>query len=416
MSGGHDISGGRVSFIATAPRHTDTAPQRRLSLVERAKRIAPLLSAEAEAGENNGALTDKAIDVLRSEGMFSFWLPRCFGGEELPPVEALEALETLCRADGSTGWVVMATQLCGATAAAYLAPSAAKSIFSHRVPIIGGQGQPNGRAIPEGPGYRLSGNWSYGSGIRHADYLHTGGLVYCDGKPAIEPGASAAAVKIFIVPISEAKLLGNWDTLGLRATGSVDYTIEGAYIPGEFMHDLTANVPNQGGDLYRLGVPGFSAIGHSAFALGVARRLLDELTSIGAGSRPPTYMAGGGSENFLLHYGNAEAKLRSVRALGYDVWGDIQQTIQAGDNPTVRQGTLLRLVVNYATKVGAEIASFAFRFGGGHATRNGALQRCFRDMQTGAQHATASPPILAECSRELLDLKPGKRWGFRSLI
>lgn len=393
-----------------------TAPQPDHSLIERAKKLSPILSAQAEAAEAKGALTDEAMGALRVAGMLSFWVPKCLGGEEAPPLVALEALEAICRADGSTGWVVMATQLATATAAAYLAPSAAKAMFTDRTPVIAGQGGPFGKGIPEDGGYRLNGNWSYGSGILHADYLHTGGLVYHDGKPEVRPGRAAPDVRIFIVPISQAKLLGNWDTLGLRATGSVDYAIEDAHVPTDYVHDLTANVPNQGGDLYRLGVPGFSAIGHTAFALGVSRRALDELGSISGEGQLPTYMLGGGNENYLLHYGNAEAKLRSLRAFAFEVWHDIERTIEQGNDPTVRQGTLLRLIVNYATSTAAEIATFAFRFAGGRATRNGPLQRCFRDMQTGAQHATASPPILADCSRELLGLMPGKRWGFRNLI
>jgi indole-3-acetate monooxygenase len=403
-----------VPTAALAVTEANSKPS--LSLVERARKISPLLSAQADAAEEKGALTDDAINALRSEGMFSFWIPKCFGGEETPPVVALEALEMICRAEASVGWVLMATQLCSATAAAYLAPSAAKTLFLNRVPIIGGQGAPNGKATPEPGGYHLSGNWTYGSGIYHADYLHTGGFVYRDGKPELRPGASVPDPKIFIVPIGAAKLLGNWDTLGLRATGSVDYVIHSAHVPHEFVHDLIANVPNQGGDLYRLGVPGFSAIGHTAFALGVARRVLDELGATGSDIQRPTYMSGGGGENFQLHYGNAEAKLRSVRALAFEVWNDIQNTLGQGHNPTVRQGTLLRLVVNHSTSTAAEIASFAFRFGGGRATRNGTLQRCFRDMQTGAQHATASPAILAECARELLGVERGKVWGFRNLI
>jgi alkylation response protein AidB-like acyl-CoA dehydrogenase len=387
-----------------------------LSLAARARRIAAVLSAQAAAGEAQGSLTDATLAALQSEGFLKFWVPKCFGGEETPPVEALEAIEALCHADASTGWVVMATQVCAATAAAYLAPKAAQAIFGSQAPIIAGQGQPNGKAVAEPGGYRLSGSWSYGSGTRHADYLHTGGLIHAGGKPWIRPGASAPDVRIFIVPIREAKLLGNWDTLGLRATGSVDYTIDSAHVPEEYTHDLVAKTPNQGGDLYRIGVPGFSAMGHSGFAFGVARRALDELSAIGNGERRPAYMSGAQSETFQESFASAEAKLRSVRALGFEVWSDVQRTIERGDPMDVRQGTLIRLVVNHSTSVASEIASFAFRFAGGQGTRQGALQRCFRDMQTGAQHATASPNILGECGRELLGLEKGKVWGFRNLI
>ena len=386
------------------------------SLSDRARGIAPLLSNEAEACEREGALTPPVIEALRASGMLSYWLPKCFGGEETPPVPALEALEILSHADGSVGWVTMATQLCAATAAAYLAPSGAKAIFSEGPVIIGGQGQPNGKATQEGAGYHLQGHWNYGSGVRHADYLHTGGFVYRDGAPLIRNGASAPEPRIFIVPVRDAKLLENWDTLGLRATGSIDYAIEGAFVAEEFTHDLTANTPNQGGDLYRLGVPGFSAIGHTAFALGLARRALDELAAIKLQGKQPTYMLGAANDAFLLQYGSAEAKLLSVRALAFDVWSDIQRTLEMGDDLTNRQGSLMRLVVNHSTSVAAEISLFAFRFAGGHATRNGPIQRCFRDMQTGAQHGTASPPVLLECSREMLGLAQGKRWGFRNLV
>lgn len=387
-----------------------------LSLAARAKKIGAVLSAQAPAAEAQGFLTDDTLHALRSEGFLRFWVPKTFGGEEAWPLDALEGIEALSHADGSTGWVVMATQVCAATAAAFLAPKAADAIFGAQTPIIAGQGQPNGKAVAEGNGYRLRGNWSYGSGTRHADYLHTGGLIYADGKPLISPGAGAPDVKIFIVPIREAKLLGNWDTLGLRATGSVDYTIENAYVPKEFIHDLVAKTPYQGGDLYRIGVPGFSAIGHTGFAFGVARRALDELATIGSGERRPSYMSGAQSETFHQNFASADARLRSVRALGFEVWYDVQRTIERGNPMSVRQGTLARLVVNHSTSVASEIVSFAFRYAGGQGTRGGALQRCFRDMQTGAQHATASPNILGECGRELLGIETGKVWGFRNLV
>jgi alkylation response protein AidB-like acyl-CoA dehydrogenase len=398
------------------PSGAFTQRQKSMPPVDRVRAIAQILADEAEAAETQGALTTKSIEALRSAGIFHLWLPRCLGGDETFPLEALEALELICHADASTGWVAMASQLCSATAAAYLSPSAAKEIFSGDAVIIGGQGAPNGQAVPSEDGYQLSGHWSYGSGIQHADYLHTGGYVYRDGKLETNPETSAPDSMIFIVPKLEATLLSNWDTLGLRATGSVDYSLTNTFVHREYTHKLTANIPNQGGDLYRLAVPGFSAIGHTAFALGVGRRILDELSAVTKGDKQPTYMTGSAAENFLLHYGDAEAKLRSVRALAYEVWTDIEKTLEKGSDLSIRQGTLMRLVVNHATSTSAELAQFAFRFAGGRATRNGALQRCFRDMQTGAQHGTASPPVLAECSRELLHQAAGKRWGFRNLI
>ena len=44
---------------------------------------------------------------------------------------------------------------------------------------------------------------------------------------------SHGRARTFIVPMSQVKLLGNWDVIGLRATGSVDYALENVFVPRE---------------------------------------------------------------------------------------------------------------------------------------------------------------------------------------
>ena len=114
--------------------------------------------------------------------------------------------------------------------------------------------------------------------------------------------------------------------------------------------------------------------------------------------------------------GNAEGKLRACRAFVYDSWGDIERSLDRGDRATTRQITLARLALNYATTAVAEICAFAYRYGGGIALRDSALQRCFRDMNAGTQHATVSTAILRLCASELLGAAEGKVWTGRALI
>src|SRR5262252_4478083 len=126
------------------------------SLVEKAKDLHSLISGEAARGEAKGRLTDESIAALRDNGFLGMWIPRCFGGSETGPVEFLEVIEQTSYSDGSTGWVLMAAQVAMGTAAAYLEPGAASTLFGKRMPVIAGQGAPNGRADPDGRGYRLS--------------------------------------------------------------------------------------------------------------------------------------------------------------------------------------------------------------------------------------------------------------------
>ncbi|WP_223168082.1 hypothetical protein [Nonomuraea sp. SYSU D8015] len=54
----------------------------------------------------------------------------------------------------------------------------------------------------------------------HAQYVHSLAVVEDTGEP-----------RMFITPVEDVKMLGNWEVLGLRATGSIDYAIEDVFVP-----------------------------------------------------------------------------------------------------------------------------------------------------------------------------------------
>src|ERR1700722_7921962 len=183
------------------------------SLISRAKGLSSLISEQAPIGEAQGKLTDKCIKALRDADLFSLFVPKSVGGAELWPAEGLEIIETLSQSDGSAGWVVMATQVSIASCAAYLAPGVAKEIFRSHITLIAGQGAPIGKADSEQNGYRLQGNWSYGSGLLHSDWVHTGATIHQDGAPRNDPETKNRDTRIFIVPITQVELKDNWDVL-----------------------------------------------------------------------------------------------------------------------------------------------------------------------------------------------------------
>ena len=392
----------------------------RSSLAAVARGLTDAVSQRAEANERAGVLTDETVALLRESGLVGLWVPECFGGAEASPLECLEAVEALSYADGATGWVLMAWQVAMASAAAYLPAPAASAVFGDgSIPIIAGTGAPSGRAVAEGAGYRLTGRWRYGSGLLHAQWSHSGAPVYDGEQPRMLPGRDLPEMRIFIVPLEQTQLHGGWeDVLGLRATASVDYSITDVFVPGEYTHLQSANVAVQGGELYRLGIAGMGAICHSAWALGVGRRALDELAAIAVSepSRSTRIPARGGGEAFRERYSLAEARLRAARALVVEAQAAIEATIMRGEPPTTRQVTIARLALNHVTSTVAEVGEFAYLYGGGDALRAGALQRAFRDIHTGTQHATTGPAILQPIAEDLLGLSPGKVWAGRALV
>jgi alkylation response protein AidB-like acyl-CoA dehydrogenase len=376
-----------------------------IDLPARAKAVATLADRHADEGDRLGQLAQPVVDALLRERILAMWVPRTLGGGELDAVSSLQVIENLSYGDPSTGWVAMAASLAIGTGAAYLKDDAIDELFGGgRFPVIAGQGTRPGNAVPHDGGFRLTGSWSFASGIRHATHIHTLGVIEGTGEP-----------RIFVLPVDQATLVDNWDVLGLRATGSIDYRTDNVFVRDAFTHFAVTEEPLRGGDLYRLGIIGFAVIAHSGWACGIGRRLLDELASkvrsgVGRSGTQAT------SESFHEQYAQAEAAYRSARAFVYETWADVQQTMSRGERLSVRQQTLMRLAMANITWASHGVSEFVYKTAGTMALRSGTIQRLFRDMHAGTQHITSAPPVFRAIGRELAGLAEGKAWLFLDLV
>src|SRR5499427_1152826 len=301
----------------------------------RAKDVATIADRFADEGDRAGRLSQPVVEALHREGLLGMWVPRSVPrGSELDVLSSLEVIENVSYGDPSTGWVLMAASLAIGTGAAYLEASAVDRLFAgDRLPVIAGQGTRPGMAVPVAGGFRLSGSWSFASGIKHATHIHTLGLIQGTNEP-----------RIFVLPVEKATLIDNWDVLGLRATGSIDYRIDDVFVPEGYTHFAVTETPKRGGAQYRLGIIGLAALVHSAWAAGVGRRLLDELAAkVRAGvGRSGTQAS---SETFHEQYAKTEAAYRAARALVYDAWGNVNDALERGEPLSVRQQTMIRLAM-----------------------------------------------------------------------
>jgi len=375
-------------------------------LAERAKSMLPLIDENAEYADAEGQLAPDVVDAFHRDGMFKMWIPKELGGDELSPTDSLEVLEITSYGDPSAGWVQMATCLEIGTAASYLPERAVKELFKDgNYPVIGGQGTRPGTAVPTEGGYLVSGSWSFASGLKHGSHIHTLAIIETTGEP-----------RIFIVPVEDAELLNDsWDVLGLRGTGSIDYNINGAFVPEEYSHFAFTEEPLIGGSLYRLGIIGIATICHSGWACGVGRRLLDELKAQVA-AKAGRAGAIADSDGFQTNFAKAEASFRAARALVYSSWEEATAVIDSGNALSRRQGTMIRLALGHITATLHEVANFVYLSGGTTALRRGTIQRLLRDVHAGTQHITSGPGMWQAAGRELLGLGEGKKWILLDLV
>ena len=153
----------------------------------------------------DGELSVESVEAMRQAGLFGVLCPEEVGGSELPLLDVLDVFEEVSRADGSAGWCLMA----GATTVAYFGSYCEQDfvdeMFSAGVPLAAGQFAPNGTGTRETGGFRVTGSYSFGSGIHTADWVGAGVLVAPPEGPDEPP-----EFRFAVVPKSEVGLRGNW--------------------------------------------------------------------------------------------------------------------------------------------------------------------------------------------------------------
>jgi len=377
--------------------------------------LLPMVEAKANDAEAQGYLTDDVVAAMRRAGLYTMLFPREVGGPELSPYDAMTVIERLAYAHASAGWCVIGGNMEGTTLAIYVEEEGIKKVFANGPDItIAGNGVPRGFARPVEGGYMIRGRWAYGSGIQHAEWVHTGCFITDpSGKDVVMGPNGQPKIVVTHHPRSTIKLLGNWDVLGLRATGSFDYTIADAeelFVPTYMTYDFDIGAPRRGSAQGALGLAGFSAWAHSAWAVGVGRRMLDELVKVIVQRQDP-FGKSSESASFKFQFAQAEAKYRAARALVHETWQDVSATCDRGDAPSLDQMTMIKLSLRHVHDAISDVATFAHRSARGASLHNTAMQRFYRDIHSGTQHILMADQIVEECGRALLGLPaPGSQW------
>jgi indole-3-acetate monooxygenase len=397
--------------------------------------------AAGDRAEELRTLPNDAVAMLRALGLFWLKTPAELGGTPLPPVEFSDVIEELAYIDTSTAWAAMIGAGCNGLASGWLPEAGVRRIFGapapahvaadtaaaaaggRRLPVLAGQLAPRGTGAPAAGGYLVHGRWGFSSGIVHADWLigafKTNGAADSaaggadDGFGAADGGAAGTGfgrMIVFVIPKAEAEVIDNWHVAGLQGTGSLDFSLDGAFVPAELTYELGSPAV-RGGDLFRLGMPAFVSNEVPPLAIGLARRAIDDITELAA----HTARFPGGptvSERAFFHHelGRAEVRVRAARAVHREAMAAAFASAVADGAPTAEQQLAVTTASVYAVETCADVVSELFKFGGARALAlSNPMQRHLRNVLAARQHVALSEENYEAAGRYLLESAKARR-------
>jgi alkylation response protein AidB-like acyl-CoA dehydrogenase len=381
----------------------------------RARALAPLIAGATPLIEADRRLTDEVVAALHEAGLFRMMMPRRLGGGEAAPSVFVAVVETVARADASTAWCLCQMDVCS-IASIYLAPGAADEIFGPPRAALAWGSTPDARAVVVDGGYRVTGNWEFGSGCHHATWL--GGhcpIVDADGTARLgDDGEPFERTLLF--PKSAARIADVWHVLGLRGTGSDLYTLEDLFVPDAHTITPLLSWPDAARKKlarpYRFGASSLYAPGFAGVALGNARGMLDGFLEL-ARRKVPRWGRHPLADAALVQVAVAEADTRLESARVY-----LLETVRQAEDQAMAEGGLdmdrrmrIRAAGTYAIRLATGVVNELYEMAGTTAIFEGnPFERRFRDAHTISQHLQGRQSHFETVGKHLLGIASEPRF------
>jgi len=373
-----------------------------------ARSLRSLMSEEVAVSESLRTMSPRSVDALWESGLMNYCNPVQAGGAEPTFPQMIAMWIEMAWQDGSLGWIGIANLPSAAACAAYLSDEGFDEVFTQHDnrTTVGGQFFPNGMGETVDGGYRLTGAWNFGSGTGHAEYVAAGFMPSVNGEMVIGDDGMPPLL-VAVIPRDEIVFTDGWHVQGLKGTGSYDYNVTDLFVPADRTFELFCQTPQRGSAAaYSLGLMAITAAGHAAWALGVAKSMLDDVMELA------TTKVRMGDESSLANKSTFQRGLshhlamwRAARLLVVDAFSDAEAKVLAGEKLTPTDRADLRIAATYATEASREIVQWAHLAAGTSAIREGSrLERAFRDMYTGTQHAFISEKTYTDSARLYLGL------------
>ncbi|HEY5333280.1 MAG TPA: acyl-CoA dehydrogenase family protein, partial [Solirubrobacterales bacterium] len=363
-------------------------------LLDAARSMVPTLRARQPETDELGRTPVETEKELESAGLFSLMLPSDYGGSETSVSTWMEVNTEIGRGDAGVGWAMTLINGCQWMAAECYPRSVSDEVFSTPNARVAGVFAPRGveaRRV-EGGIVVDKGIWNMNSGVYHANW----DLL---GVPLLNEANEVTGHGVALVPMSDVNVLDDWDTIGLRGSGSSSVSMENVFIADERICDLQECIEGRflGGfgdrPLYRSAFMPLMVILLAFPALGAGIHMLEEfLEQLPKRQILYTpYKKQGEAPVTHLQVGEASAKIDAARLLISHSCGEIDRWAQTTEYMPERNRARIGRDTGYADKLLWEACDILAQAAGGTFARNGnVLNRLWGDVKVANMHPFAN--------------------------
>jgi len=379
--------------------------------IARARALIPLLQQAAPRIDAKRELPPDVLDAMFAAGMFRLLVPRSCRGAELEPATYVQCVEAIAMGDASAAWCMNQGSV-SMMSAAYLWLDAAREAFGGERDVLAWGYGPNGKAVRVEGGWRVTGQWSFASGSRHATWLGAHCLcVAPDGTPLIGPSGKPWE-RTALFRRAQAKIDDTWFVLGLRGTGSDTYAVQDLLV--DDAHVITrdyAGERREPGSLYRFHMMQLYASGFACVALGIARQVLGTFVAL-AGSKAPAQTRTLLRDNNTIQHliGHSDARLQAARAWLLRLLEETYAEVARAGELTVDQRIAIRQASTYAIHEARDVVTAIYHEAGSTAIFDDQpFERRLRDINSVSQQLQGRRAHFETVGQHMLGLETSLR-------
>jgi acyl-CoA dehydrogenase len=362
----------------------------------------------AAAHDRDNTFVYENFDRMRQAGYLRLAVPEEFGGLGATMRQVSFAQAELARSDAATALAVnMHLYLTLASVFRWRRGAAAvegllRRIADEGIVLMTSGGSdgiwPSAKAVKENGGYRISGRKVFSSQAPVADVFTTM-AVYDD--PAEGPVVLLAGIPMRSEGIT---ILDNWDTLGMRATGSNDVLLEGVAISES---QIAGRRPwGQVDPILRAAGVHFAPPVAAVYA-GVAAAARDEAVRVIGQRRGADGRALADDPTVQRQVGLMDVKLRTIW------WSLLGALAELGDDyaPDDRALAAVMIAKRHVVTEAQAVVDLAMATVGGSAYfKTSPLEQAYRDVRAGLFHPMNPERTLLYAGRLALDVPADTIW------